>query len=82
MPPSVFTETYTHNIIRSDPGDPREHAESLEDVTREEIPARSDDKERKEESFTAHPSAITNASVFLMMESVEECTIDKVGGPD
>ena len=74
--------TSTHNIIRSDPSDPREYAKSLKDVSREEIPARSGDEECEEKSFTAQPSATTNTGIFLMMEGVEECTIDKISRPD
>ena len=55
------------NVVRSDPTNPREITEGLEDVPREEIPNAGADKRIGEKAFTTEATARAYASVRLRM---------------
>ena len=54
----------------------------MENVTREEVPARRGKEAEEEELLATYATAITHTGVYLLMEGVEERTGDKVRGPD
>lgn len=53
------------NIVRSDPADPGEVAESLEDVSWEEVPYSGSEERVEEEAFAAETTTVTNTSICL-----------------
>ena len=72
----------TYDIIWRNPAHPAEHAQRLENVSREEIPTCACGEAVEEEAFTRDTAAITHSGVDLGVECVEEGAVDEVGGPD
>jgi hypothetical protein len=59
------------DIVRGDPSDPREVAEGLEDVPREEIPRERPKEGEQEESFTTHASSMADPCILCGVEGIE-----------
>ena len=70
------------NIIRRDPCYPGEVTEGLKKVSREEIPGARRSQRIQEEPFSGETSSVTDTSVGLRVQGVEECTGNKVSRPN
>ena len=55
----------THDVIRSDPAHPTEHAQSLEQVPRQEVPEERTQERVQEETFSRDTTAVTHTGVHL-----------------
>ncbi len=82
IPARVPEELVDLHVVRRDPADPAEDGECLEGVPGEEVPDRRPEEGEEEESLARHAAAVAHPHVLLRVQSVEECTIDEVGGPD
>lgn len=70
------------NVVWSNPADPGEVTEGLEEVSGHEVPDCACKPGVEEEPLTTDTSSCTHTSVCLGMEGVEEGTSDEVGRPD
>lgn len=70
------------NVVGSNPAYPREVAESLEQVPGEKIPYGRCRESIEEETLSAETTPITNTSICLGVQSVEERAGDQIRGPD
>lgn len=70
------------NVVWSNPTDPREVTECLENVPREQVPREGTNEGIDEESLATKTSSVTDTSIGLCMEGIEESADNKVIGPD
>ena len=70
------------NIIRNNPADPSEVAQSLEDIAGEEIPAKSAHKRIAEEPLAGDTAMVSDTCVLLRVQRVEKGASDQVRRPD
>ena len=72
----------TYDIVMSDPAYPGEHGERLEKVTWDEVPGSGTEETDGEKTFTAYTTAVSNTSVNLRVQRVEQSAGHQVCGPD
>ena len=62
---AVAEQLVDDDVIRSNPADPVEEREGLEDVAGEEVPASGSEERVEEEPFAAYTTTVTNSRVVL-----------------
>ena len=81
-PTLVTEELVDDDVFWSNPAYPGEVTESLEKITRKEVPRNTTEPDICEEPSARETPAGAHASIGLSMQSVEECTVNQVQGPN
>jgi len=70
------------DVVGDNPANEREVGQSAEQVVGDEVPDGGAGKCDEEEPLTAHTTTVTNTSIVLGMQGVEQSANDELGGPD